>query len=118
MPVNFAIGSELVGNAQVATFAAFGSFALLIFAQFRGNRRSRAAAFGLLGLAGALLIAVGTLIATPDWLAVVGMALVPFAVLFSGVISSTVNGGTQAALLTFILAVLLPVTRDDLVVLG
>ncbi len=114
VPVNFAIGSQLIGNAQVATFAAFGSFALLLFANFPGGRATRASAYLLLGLAGVVLISLGTAVATPDWLAVLAMAVVGFCVLFSGVISSMINGATSAALLTFILAVLLPGLRSDL----
>ncbi len=108
VPVNFAIGSQVIGNAQVATFAAFGSFALLLFAAFPGGRSTRLAAYTALGVAGVVLIVVGSLVATPDWLAVVAMAIVAFAVLFAGVVSSVINGGTQAALLAFILAVMLP----------
>jgi hypothetical protein len=114
VPVDFAIGSEIVGDAQVATFAAFGSFALLLFVNFPGDRTARLGAYLLLGLAGAGLITVGTLVATPDWLAVAAMALVTFAVLFAGVVSSVLNAGTQAALLAFILAVMLPGVRGDL----
>jgi uncharacterized membrane protein YccC len=108
VPVNFAIGSQLIGDAQVSTFAAFGSFALLLFAAFPGGRSTRFAAYLALGVAGAALIVLGSLVASPDWLAVLAMALVAFAVLFAGVVSSVINGGTQAALLTFILAVMLP----------
>ena len=51
-PGDFAIGSELIGNAQTATFAAFGSFALLLFVEFPGSLASRpAATYGLLGAA-------------------------------------------------------------------
>ena len=45
VPTNFAIGAEVVGNAQVATFAAFGSFALLLFANFTGGLATRAGAY-------------------------------------------------------------------------
>lgn len=108
VPINFAIGSQLIGNAQVATFAAFGSFALLLFASFPGSRVTRFGAYVVLGLAGIALITLGSLTASPDWLAVVSMAVVSFAVLFAGVVSSVINAGVQAALLSFILAVLLP----------
>lgn len=108
VPANFAIGSELIGSAQVATFAAFGSFALLIFVTFPGGWRSRLGAFLVLAAAGVALICLGTLVASPDWLAVAAMLAVAFAVLFAGVVSSTINAGTQAALLAFILAVMLP----------
>ncbi|WP_375474787.1 FUSC family protein [uncultured Jatrophihabitans sp.] len=108
VPANFAVGSQLIGDAQVATFAAFGSFAMLLFANFPGGRRARLAAYLLLAGVGAGLIALGSAVASPDWLAVVMMAVVAFVVLFAGVVSSVVNGGVQAALLAFILAVLLP----------
>ncbi|MGH8960039.1 MAG: FUSC family protein [Jatrophihabitantaceae bacterium] len=108
VPVNFAIGSQLIANAQVATFAAFGSFALLLFVNFPGPRPARLGAFAVLGGAGVVLISLGTLVSSPSWLAVTAMAAVAFAVLFTGVVSSVINGGTQAALLSFILAVMLP----------
>jgi uncharacterized membrane protein YccC len=114
VPINFAIGSQLIGNAQVATFAAFGSFALLLFVNFPGGRGARFGAYVMLGLVGVGLIALGTLVASPDWLAVAVMAVVGFAVLFAGVTSSVLNGGTQAALLAFILAVMLPGPRSVL----
>ena len=114
VPVDFAIGSELIGNAQTATFAAFGSFALLLFVTFAGPLATRAGAYLALGVTGVALISLGTLVAAPDWLAVVAMAVVAFAVLFAGATSSMVAGASQAALLSFILAVMLPGVRSDL----
>ncbi|MGH8859940.1 MAG: FUSC family protein [Jatrophihabitantaceae bacterium] len=114
VPVTFAVGSQLIGNAQVATFAAFGSFALLLFAGFPGGRLDRLGAYLALAVAGAALITVGTLVASPDWLAVAAMGVIAFAVLFAGVVSSVINASTQAALLAFILAVMLPGVRGDL----
>ena len=114
VPLNFAIGSQLIGQAPVATFAAFGSFALLLFANFPGGRATLAGSYATLAVAGAVLVTLGTLVATPDWLAVASMVVVAFVVLFAGVVSSVINGGTQAALLAFILAVMLPGTRADL----
>jgi uncharacterized membrane protein YccC len=114
IPANFAIGSELVGNAQTATFAAFGSFALLLFVEFRGSRSARLGSYGLLGVVGVAFIALGTLVLNPDWLAVVSMAVVSFLVLYAGVVSSVIAAGGRAALLTFILPVMLPGTAADL----
>src|SRR6187551_2427171 len=114
IPATFAIGSELVGNAQTATFAAFGSFALLLFADFRGSRPARFSSYGLLGVVGAAFIALGTLVLNPDWLAVASMAVVSFLVLYAGVVSSVIAAGGRAALLTFILPVMLPGTWADL----
>jgi uncharacterized membrane protein YccC len=113
MPIAFAIGSQVVGNAQVATFAAFGAFALMLFVNFNGDLASRAGGyFGLL-IVGAAVITLGTELATPDWLAVVAMGVGAFVLLFAGVVSSLISGGTQAVLLAFILAVMLPGTRSD-----
>jgi uncharacterized membrane protein YccC len=114
VPTNFAIGSQLIGNAQVATFAAFGSFALLLFVTFPGGRAAQFGSYLVLAAGGYVLITVGTLLATPDWLAVAVMAVVAFAILFAGVVSSSFNAATQAALLAFILAVLLPSVRSNL----
>ena len=105
VPVNFAIGSQLIGNAQVATFAAFGSFALLLFVELpaaagrRGSARTPCSASS-----GSSLIALGTLVATPDWLAVVAMAVVAFAraVRRRGQLGDQ-RPASQAALLAFIL---------------
>jgi hypothetical protein len=34
MPAMFALGDKVIGNPQVATFAAFGSFAMLLLVDF------------------------------------------------------------------------------------
>ena len=114
VPINFAVATQVIGNAQVATFAAFGSFALLLFVNFPGGRPARLGAYAVLGAAGVVLISLGTMVSEPDWLAVVSMAIVAFAILFAGVVSSVLNGATQAALLLFILPVMLPGARSVL----
>lgn len=114
IPVAFAIGAEVVGDPQFATFAAFGAFALLLFVEFRGPRRARISSYALLGVVGAALITLGTLALRPAWLSVASMAVVGFAVLYAGVISSVIAAGGRAALLTFILPVMLPGDVSDL----
>ena len=114
VPINFAVATQVIGNAQVATFAAFGSFALLLFVNFPGGRPARLGAYAVLGAAGVVLISLGTMVSQPDWLAVVSMAIVAFAILFAGVVSSVLNGATQATLLLFILPVMLPGARSVL----
>ena len=39
VPGLFAFTSQVIGNLQMATFAAFGGFATLVLASFGGNRR-------------------------------------------------------------------------------
>jgi uncharacterized membrane protein YccC len=105
MPALFALGDKVIGNADLATFAAFGSFALLLLVDFGGPLRDRAQAQLGLGIVGAAFVCLGSLAARNPWLAGGAMAVVGFAVLFSGVVSSVVAGATTALLLSFILPV-------------
>jgi len=108
MPALFALGSEVIGNPAVATFAAFGSFAMLLLVDFGGPMRNRLQAQAALAAVGAVFVCIGTLASRSAWLAAVAMALVGFAVLFAGVVSSVLAGATVALLLAFILPVSLP----------
>ncbi|HEX5193623.1 MAG TPA: FUSC family protein [Solirubrobacteraceae bacterium] len=108
MPAMLALGTKVIGNPLIATFAAFGSFAMLLLVDFTGPIQDRIRAQALLGTACAALIALGTLASQTTWISVVGMAVVAFAVLFSAVISSVMASATTALLLAFILPVSLP----------
>ncbi|HEY2983076.1 MAG TPA: FUSC family protein [Jatrophihabitantaceae bacterium] len=114
VPAVFALGSVVIADAQLATFGAFGSFALLLFVDFPGSPGSRLAAYLMLGVTGVVLISLGTLASRVSWLAVAAMAIAAFAVLFAGVISSVIAAAGRAALLTFILAVMLPGRPRDI----
>ena len=61
MPLAFALSLVVIDAKQMALFAAFGSMALLVFADFGGSRRARLRAYLLLMAAGAVLIVLGTL---------------------------------------------------------
>ena len=52
MPAMFALGKVVIGNPTLATFAAFGSFAMLLFVDFAGPMRSRLRAAGRAGVDG------------------------------------------------------------------
>jgi uncharacterized membrane protein YccC len=108
MPAMFALGDKVIGNAEVATFAAFGSFAMLMFVDFGGPMIDRLQAQASLAVVGAVFVCVGTLTSRNPWLAAVAMGLVGFGVLFVGVVSSTLAGATTSLLLAFILPVSLP----------
>src|ERR1700735_3907754 len=41
MPAMFALGDKVIGNPQLATFAAFGSFAMLLLVDFGGPMAER-----------------------------------------------------------------------------
>jgi uncharacterized membrane protein YccC len=108
MPAMFAVGDKLIGNPAVATFAAFGSFAMLLLVDFAGPIKDRLVNQAALGIACAVLIAIGTLCSRTTWLAVVAMAVIAFAVLYASVVSSVLAGATTSLLLAFILPVSLP----------
>jgi len=101
----FALGDKVIGNPNVATFAAFGSFAMLLLVGFTGPMRQRLQAQAALAVVGAIFICLGTLASAQAWLAAAAMALVGFGVLFAGVVSSVLAGATTSLLLAFILPV-------------
>jgi uncharacterized membrane protein YccC len=103
--VVFAIAHAAFSNPQVALFAAFGSFALLLLVEFTGPPRVRLASYGGLYLAGACFTVLGTAVSTHKVLAVVTMAVIGFAVLFAGIVAPQAATATTAALLTFVLPV-------------
>lgn len=105
MPAMFALGSEVIKNGQLATFAAFGSFSMLLLVDFGGSRVQRLAAQLSLIATGIVLVTLGTLVSRVDWLAVVAMIAVGFGVLFAAVVSSVLASATTALLLGFILPV-------------
>jgi hypothetical protein len=108
MPAMFALGKVVIGNPTVATFAAFGSFAMLLLVDFGGPMRMRLQAQAALAVTSAAFICVATLCSHSAWLAGLAMAVVALGVLFAGVVSSVLAGATTALLLSFILPVSLP----------
>jgi uncharacterized membrane protein YccC len=114
VPGAFAIGQLGFDNPNTGLFAGFGALGILLFADFSGPRLGRLAAYVVLFLTGAVLITIGTLCSHSPLLAAVVMAVVGFVVLFSGIINAYIAAGTNAALLTFILAVMVPASALDI----
>ncbi len=105
MPLVLFFGSTVLGNATVATFGAFGAFAMTLLAVIEGDRRQRFQGQLALACAGAAFICVGTLASQAPWSATLAMLVVGFVVLFTSVLSSTLTNVTTALLLSFILPV-------------
>jgi uncharacterized membrane protein YccC len=108
MPALFALGIEVLEAPTVATFAAFGSFAMLLLVDFGGPLRDRLRNQAALAVACAALIAVATLVSRSAGPAAAATGVVGFGVLFAGVASSVLASATQPLLLSFILSVCLP----------
>jgi uncharacterized membrane protein YccC len=107
VPIAAAV-SFRIGASQTPLFTILGSFALMVLADFPGDRQNRAVAYAGLGFNGAVLIAVGTLVAPVPWLAVTAIFLLGIAVTFAGVLSETIAAGQRATLLTFVLPACTP----------
>ncbi len=105
VPSVFAIAHAFFSNPQVALFAAFGSFSLLLLVEFTGRARSRLTSYGLLVAIGAGFIALGTAVSTHKVAAVIAMGAVGFAVLFAGIVAPQAATSSTAALLVFVLPV-------------
>jgi uncharacterized membrane protein YccC len=99
------LGDKVIGNPQLATFAAFGSFAMLLLVDFGGPMAERLQALAALAVTGGVFVCVATLVSQTVWLAAVAMAVVGFGVIFAGVVSSMLAAATTALLLAFILPV-------------
>jgi uncharacterized membrane protein YccC len=109
VPVAAAVSFAVGGGSQTPLFTIFGSVALLIMVDFPGNRPTRALAYCGLGLNGAVLITLGTLVAPHPWLSVALMFVLGVAVTFAGVLSEIVAAGQRATLLMFVLPACTPV---------
>ena len=107
VPVAAAVSLH-IGVAQAPLFAIFGSFALMVLADFPGNRVNRAVAYAGLACIGAALIALGTVVQPIPWLAVALMFVLGVTVTFAGMLSETIAGGQQATLLLFVLPACTP----------
>ena len=99
----FAITDAWIGNVQMATFAAFGSFATLVLSSFAGGARDKLIAHGLLAVTGSVLLSIGTLVSGSAALAALVTVPVTFAVFFAGVAGPNAASGATGALLTYVL---------------
>src|SRR5262245_24057444 len=108
IPAVFALADKVVAQPQSTIFTVFGSFALLVLADFRGPPRARLAAYALLSVVGVAFITLGTLCSRDPWLGAAVMAVVGLAVPLSSAITPYSAMAGWAPLLTFILPVTLP----------
>lgn len=108
VPIAAGVSFVAVGGTQAPLFTMIGSIWLLVLVDFPGTRQVRALAYSGLGLNGAVLISLGTLVQPIPWLAVTIMFVLGVAVTLAGVLSETVAAGQRATLLTYVLPVCTP----------
>ncbi|MGW1863775.1 hypothetical protein ACWCRI_40995, partial [Streptomyces collinus] len=114
MPALFALCGQVFHSPAMATYAAFGSFSMLLLVEFTGPVVQRLRAHVGLAVAWAVLICLGTLAARQGGVAVAATVVVAFVVLFSGVVSSVLAGASTALLLAFVLPVTTPAPLSQL----
>ena len=108
VPLAAAVSFFVVGGSQAPLFTIIGAFWLLVLVDFPGNRQGRALAHCGVGLNGAVLITLGTLVAPMPWLAITLMLILGVAVTLAGVLSATIAAGQRVTLLAFVLPVCTP----------
>jgi uncharacterized membrane protein YccC len=113
VPLVLAIG-RASGSDQTALFGVFASFALLVFVEFGGPTAARLFGYVALSVVGTALIVLGTLCSRTPVLASVAMAVLGFAILFAGVVNGYLAAAGSAALLAFILPVLVPASASQI----
>ena len=99
----FAFTDKVIGNLQMATFAAFGGFATLVLASFGGTRRDKLVAHATLAVAGSVLLTIGTAVSSSTALAALVTVPVTFCVFFAGVAGPNAASGVTGALLAYVL---------------
>jgi uncharacterized membrane protein YccC len=108
IPSTFAVALLVIRDLQVATFAVFGCFALLVMADFGGRRRPRAVAYLVATVVGAGLVALGTVVSPVAAVAAVVMLAIGFTLSFNGVFGGYPAAAQTALMLAFVLAVSIP----------
>lgn len=103
-PSVFALTLLVVRDLQIATFAVFGCFGLLVMADFGGPRRARTLAYAGATLVGAALVALGTAVSISAAAAAAVMLAIGFVLSFAVVLGGYVAAAQTAMLLAFVLA--------------
>src|SRR4029077_14254271 len=104
----FAFGQLVLHDTQNVIFIVFGGFALLVMSDFGGLRRARAIAYLGATLAGAVLIALGTVVSQNVALAGAVMLLVGFVISFASLLGGYIAAAQTGLLLAFVISITVP----------
>src|ERR1700693_4527646 len=104
----FAFGQLVLHDTQNVIFIVFGGFALLVMSDYGGLRRPRAIAYLGATLAGAVLIAMGTVVSQNVALAGAVTLLVGFAISFASLFGGYIAAAQTGLLLAFVISVSVP----------
>lgn len=105
LPILFYVVTNVLGLEYGASYAAFGTFALLAFADFGGPTRDRLRAYFIAGAVGLISIVLGTLAAYNTTASILSMFIVGAGLTYAGVLRGYVATATLPVLLPFVIAV-------------
>lgn len=108
LPALLAFGLWAVEDRSFALFAAFGSFAMLGFADFGGPLGRRALAYLTFTVVGGALVVLGTVVSSQDLLAVIVTVVVVLAVQTVAAFGGSWAAASSSAVLAYVLAVMIP----------
>ncbi|MDI9883645.1 FUSC family protein [Streptomyces sp. HNM0645] len=114
LPAVLAFGLLVVGDPELAGFAAFGAFASLVIASFTGSRSAGALAFALLLAVGGLMVAAGCLASLSLASAVLVTLPLAFLAYYFAIEGPHGGSGATAALLGYVLAASTPAPLSEL----
>jgi uncharacterized membrane protein YccC len=114
LPGTLALVDAVTGDTSAALFAAFAAFALVAMADFGGPRRARATAYVTATLAGAVLIALGTLVSDEPVVAGAVGFVVGFVLMQTAAFGGEWAAGMFATVLSYVLAATVVGTVDDI----
>ncbi len=112
-PLVFAFALLVLDNGQVTLFAFFAVFALLVLGNFGGAPAHRLGALAGTTLAGAALVALGTVASPYPWTAAVATLGVVFVIQFAAMFGGYIAASTVPLILAFVISASLqaPVTQ-------
>jgi uncharacterized membrane protein YccC len=108
IPLAVLFGQYVVGDPQNLIFIVFGSFALLVMADFNGPLPTRSLAYLGATFVGAVLVALGTLASPTAVGAALVMLVVGFALAFTSIFGGYVATARTGLLLAFVISLSLP----------
>ena len=108
IPLAFLLARLVIGNPQALIFIVFGCFALLVMADFGGPRPPRLLAYLVTVVAGAILVALGTLVSATPAGGAAAMLVVGFGLAFAAVFGGYVAVAQTGLLLAFVISISLP----------
>jgi uncharacterized membrane protein YccC len=113
LPALFFLGVVVLDDANMSVFLSFGAMGHLVFGDYGGTPRRRTLAYLATTVAGAVIIALATLLSGSAIPAAIGTAVGTFTIAYAGVLGDVASELVRPLTLAFILAVAVRATPAD-----